>query len=152
MSHVCIADALRATQIELSYQQMFYYCWNHCSVCSISMLEYAGKTNTKHSAYHMFITKVIIQGPTLFDLYLSFYFSDLFSKIHTNMKQKQNSTLCLRFFTPFLHAQGLRSLKVLIKIYTLLAETFNSKASFQLETFQVQNLTNFLNQKTQAQA
>lgn len=67
MSQVCIADALRATQIQLSSQQMFSYWWNHCSVCSISMLEYAGKTNTKHTADHMFITKVIIQAPTLFD-------------------------------------------------------------------------------------
>lgn len=67
ISQVCIADALRATQIQLSYQQMFYYCWNHCSICSISMLEYAGSTNTKHTVYHMFITKVFIQGLTLFD-------------------------------------------------------------------------------------
>lgn len=48
MSQVCISDALKATQV-----QMFYYCWNHCSVCSISMLEYEGKTNETYCLSHV---------------------------------------------------------------------------------------------------
>lgn len=76
ISQVFIADALRATQIQLSYQQIFYYYWNHCSVCSISMLEYAGSTNSKHTVYHIFITKVFIQGLTLSDF--SFLYPFLF--------------------------------------------------------------------------
>lgn len=97
-----IADALRATQIQLSYQQIFYYCWNHCSVCSISMLEYAGSTNTKHTVYHTFITKVFIQGLTLSDfsfLYL-FIFLTYFPKSTLTRSKSKIQVVFVFFFYP----------------------------------------------------
>lgn len=149
MSQVCIADALRATQIQLSYQQMFYYCWNQCIVCSISMLEYASETNTKQTAYPVFITKVFIQGLAIFDFsYIyPFIFLTYFPKSTLTLNKSKIQVVFGVFVTPFFHARSFRSLKMLLTIYILFAKTLNSKGSFWLETFQVQNLTNFFYQK-----
>lgn len=94
MSQEYTADTLQ--------QHKYSYLTNECFItvgitarfCCIFMLEYSANTNMKHTVSHTFVTQVFIQGLTLLlfsnltslFLFLSFYFSTLFSKIHTDIK------------------------------------------------------------------